>query len=106
MYNYLIKCFLFTLSDGFYNRNKNQCSRDEYREYQRTVNPFAPYKNKIANAYPKQGENDGLCKIKWFSHCFFFFSTIASMTATAVMFTMSRTDASQSVKWIGLFNPI
>ena len=29
---------------------------------------------------------------------FNFFSTIASMTATVVMFTMSRTDASQSVK--------
>ena len=33
-------------------------------------------------------------------------STIASITATAVMFTISRTEASQSVKWIGLFNPI
>ena len=37
---------------------------------------------------------------------FFFFSTIASITATAVTFTMSRTEASQSVKWMGLFNPI
>ena len=37
---------------------------------------------------------------------FFFLSTIASITATAVMFTISRTEASQSVKWIGLFNPI
>lgn len=32
---------------------------------------------------------------------FFFLSTIASITATAVMFTISRTEASQSVKWIG-----
>ena len=33
------------------------------------------------------------------SYCsFFFFSTMASITATAVMFTMSRTEASQSVK--------
>ena len=36
----------------------------------------------------------------------FFLSTIASMTATAVMLTMSRTELSKSVKWMGLFRPI
>ena len=35
-----------------------------------------------------------------------FLATIASMTATAVMFTMSRTELSMSVKWTGLFSPI
>ena len=38
--------------------------------------------------------NDDICSYLFF----FFFSTIASMTATAVMLTMSRTEASQSVK--------
>lgn len=41
----------------------------------------------------------------YFSH-FFFLSTIASITAIAVIFTISRTELSISVKWIGLFNPI
>ena len=37
---------------------------------------------------------------------FLFLLTIASITATAVIFTMSRTELSKSVKWIGLFRPI
>ena len=36
----------------------------------------------------------------------FSFSTMASITAMAVMVTTSRTLVSKSVKWIGLFNPI
>ena len=41
------------------------------------------------------------------SYLFFFsFSTYASMAAMAVMFTMSRTEHSKSVKWMGLFSPI
>ena len=35
-----------------------------------------------------------------------FFATMASITATAVMLTMSRTLLSKSVKWIGLLSPI
>ncbi len=38
--------------------------------------------------------------------CCFFSWTMASMTATAVMLTMSRTLHSKSVKWIGLLSPI
>ena len=37
---------------------------------------------------------------------FIFSSTMASMTATAVILTMSRTELSKSVKWMGLFRPI
>ena len=43
MYKYEVKWFLFPLFDGLYNRDEYQCSRNEYRQYQRTVNPFAPY---------------------------------------------------------------
>lgn len=36
----------------------------------------------------------------------FTLSTKASMTATAVMLTTSRTEHSKSVKWMGLLRPI
>lgn len=51
-------------------------------------------------------QNDSMAYVINYRFPFFFLSTIASITATAVMFTISRTEASQSVKWIGLFNPI
>ena len=36
----------------------------------------------------------------------FIFCTYASITATAVIFTTSRTEHSKSVKWTGLLSPI
>ena len=56
--------------------------------------------------HPSHGIVSLYCVVTVYSCSFFFFSTIASITAIAVMFTISRTEASQSVKWIGLFNPI
>lgn len=41
-----------------------------------------------------------------YRYLFFILSTYASITATAVMLTMSRTELSKSVKCIGLFRPI
>lgn len=54
----------------------------------------------------QQGAKGEGCGQTAFSSAFFFSSTMASMTATAVMFTMSRTELSKSVKWMGLFSPI
>ncbi len=49
-----------------------------------------------------------ICVPVWFAYLFSFtfLATIASMQAMAVMLTMSRTELSISVKWIGLFRPI
>ena len=62
----------------------------------------------VAQSYPKQRQADELGSGQRFSHdnLHFCSSTIASITATTVIFMISRTELSKSTKWIGLFNPI
>ena len=60
----------------------------------------------LETTVPADLESAGTVNYCCWSEFSTFFATIASMTATAVMFTMSRTELSISVKCIGLFSPI
>lgn len=46
------KSLFFPVLDGFDERNEYQRSRNEERQYQRTVNLFATYQNDVTYSYP------------------------------------------------------
>ncbi len=101
------KKILFILLYGPKDRYKDECGRKCKRNDDWAVNSFGIYQYDIAKCCPKQHNANYLCLRQRSSHwAAFFLATMASMTATAVMFTMSRTELSKSVKWMGLFSPI
>lgn len=62
---------------------------------------------RIVLGYMKKAQRDVAAPLLGFYYSFFIFlATIASIHAMAVMLTISRTELSMSVKWIGLFSPI
>ena len=102
--------FQFSISQRLHDGDEHQRAAEQHHQDDRSVNVFGSGQHYVAQRRPQQRyayalrfRESASCP----AHCSaFFLATMASMAATAVMLTMSRTELSKSVKWMGLFNPI
>ena len=100
----------FSISQRLHDGDEHQRAAEQHHQDDRSVDAFGSGQHYVAQRRPQQRyayalrfRESASCP----AHCSaFFLATMASMAATAVMLTMSRTELSKSVKWMGLFNPI